>query len=87
MWPPVWMSDTFTAAEINNVKAQMSESVISFKQGGIGIGTVKLEREKKNKRTCSKFYQLSIQDFYKGHHYSFFRLTALPQEGSIKSAK
>ena len=62
MWPPVWMSDTFTAAEINNVKAQMSESVIGLKQSGIGIGTVKLEREKKRVANSIPF-QLSIQDF------------------------
>ena len=40
------MSDTFTTAEINYVKAKVLESVIGLKQGGIGIGTVELEKGK-----------------------------------------
>lgn len=40
---PVGMSDTLAAAQINNVEAKVTESVVRFKQGGIGIGTVELE--------------------------------------------
>lgn len=46
MWPPAGVSDTFTTAEINDIEAKVSESVISLKQGGIRIGTIELEKGK-----------------------------------------
>ena len=44
MQPPVGMSDTFTIAQINDVKAYRCWNLSSVsKHGGIGIGTVELE--------------------------------------------